>query len=78
MGNNHASVLRAAGLKPEDIVCGFVYLADMEDYNPMNKIYREYYSAGPGVRTCLMPTAQTTKNVRVMGSFIAGRTQSSE
>ncbi len=50
MAKNHVAVLDEAGLKLEDIVAGFVYLSDMQDYQAMNAIYREYYSRGPGVR----------------------------
>jgi 2-iminobutanoate/2-iminopropanoate deaminase len=76
MARNHTDVLEAAGLTMEDIVAGWVYLKDMEDYGPMNTIYREYYSRGPGVRTCLMPNSGLEKSaVRVMGSFIAARTR---
>jgi len=76
MARNHVAVLETAGLKPEDIVAGWVYLRDMKDYEGMNAIYRQYYSRGPGVRTCLMPNSASEKNeVRVRGSFVAARTQ---
>jgi 2-iminobutanoate/2-iminopropanoate deaminase len=76
MARNHTDILEAAGLTMEDIVAGWVYLRDMEDYTPMNTIYRQHYSRGPGVRTCLMPNAGFEKNaVRVMGAFIAARTR---
>jgi enamine deaminase RidA (YjgF/YER057c/UK114 family) len=76
MGKNHFSVLEAAGLKPEDIVAGWVYLRDMADYKAMNDIYKTYYSRGPGTRTCLMPNSSYEKNnIRVRGSFIAARTR---
>ena len=76
MARNHVAVLDAAGLKLDDIVSGHVYLKDMNDYNGMNAIYRQYFSRGPGVRTCLMPTAGNEKGeVRVRGSFIAARTR---
>ena len=76
MAKNHVAVLDAAGLALDDIVSGHVYLADMQDYNPMNAIYRQYFSKGPGVRTCLMPSAARADNdVRVIASFIAAKTQ---
>jgi 2-iminobutanoate/2-iminopropanoate deaminase len=76
MARNHVEVLDAAGLKLEDIVSGHVYLRDMKDYQDMNAIYREYFSKGPGVRTCLMPTAGTEKkDIQVQASFIAARTR---
>jgi enamine deaminase RidA (YjgF/YER057c/UK114 family) len=76
MAKSHVSVLDAAGLKLDDIVCGFVYLSDMQDYAPMNAVYKEYYSRGPGVRTCLMPGSGLDKTgVRVRGAFVAARTR---
>ena len=79
MGKNHFAVLEAAGLKPEDIVAGWVYLRDMADYQGMNAIYKNYYSRGPGIRTCLMPNSSYEKNtIRVRGSFIAARTREAQ
>jgi 2-iminobutanoate/2-iminopropanoate deaminase len=76
LARNHTAVLDAAGLTLADIVSGCVYLSDMTDYQSMNAIYRQYFSRGPGVRTCLMPTAQSDKDeARVNASFIAARTR---
>jgi 2-iminobutanoate/2-iminopropanoate deaminase len=76
MARNHTDVLDAAGLKLDDIVSGHVYLKDMKDYADMNKIYSQYFSRGPGVRTCLMPNSGYEKNnVLVRASFIAARTR---
>ena len=76
MAKNHVKVLDEAGLKLDDIVGGFVYLSDMQDYAPMNAVYKEYYSRGPGVRTCLMPGTGIDKTgVRVRGAFVAARTR---
>jgi enamine deaminase RidA (YjgF/YER057c/UK114 family) len=76
MARNHMDVLDAAGLQLEDIVSGCVYLRDIDDYRPMNEIYRKYFSRGPGVRTCLMPNSGYEKNeVLVRASFIAARTR---
>jgi enamine deaminase RidA (YjgF/YER057c/UK114 family) len=76
LGKSHTAVLDAAGLKLEDIVSGHVYLADIEDYNGMNAIYREYFSKGPGVRTTLMPSnAIKTGDFRLIASFIAAKTE---
>ena len=74
MAKGHVEILDQAGLKPEDIISGFVYLSDMKDYDAMNNVYKEFYSRGPGVRTCLMPGSDIDKTgVRVRGSFIAAR-----
>jgi 2-iminobutanoate/2-iminopropanoate deaminase len=76
VARGHTEILDAAGLKLEDIVSGYVYLRDMADYNDMNAVYREYFSKGPGVRTCLMPGAGYEKgDSRVRASFIAAKTR---
>src|SRR5262249_28501629 len=62
MARNHVAVLDGAGLALDDIVSGFVYLRDMKDYQNMNEIYRQYFSRGPGVRTCLMPNSGYEKD----------------
>lgn len=74
MARNHVAVLEAAGLSLEDIASGCVYLRDMKDYDPMNAVYRQYFSRGHAVRTCLMPCSTSEKNgVLVRASFIAAR-----
>jgi 2-iminobutanoate/2-iminopropanoate deaminase len=76
MARNHISILETAGLALEDIVSGSVYLRDMNDYQPMNAVYRPYFSRGHAVRTCLMPNSGIEKNAtRVQASFIAARTR---
>jgi 2-iminobutanoate/2-iminopropanoate deaminase len=76
MARNHSAILDSAGLTLDDIVSGHVYLQDMKDYQDMNAIYRQYFSRGPGVRTCLMPSAGIDKSARrVHASFIAARTR---
>ncbi len=77
MAQNDIYILTEAGLKLEDIISGHVYLRNINDYKPFNDIYAEFYSKGPGVRTCLMPNSGYEKNkVRASGSFIAARTRS--
>ena len=89
MAQNHLDILTAAGLvgPPNyakhnsgtplgyaDIVSGHVYLRTIDDYIPMNNVYKDYFSAGPGVRTCLMPNSGYEKNdVKVRASFIAAK-----
>jgi 2-iminobutanoate/2-iminopropanoate deaminase len=74
MARNHVAVLEAAGLTLEDIASGCVYLRDMKDYQPMNAVYRPYFSRGTAVRTCLMPNSSYEKNgILVRASFIAAR-----
>lgn len=78
MAKNHVQVLEATDMPLESIVSGCVYLRTIDDYRPMNNIYKEYFSRGPGVRTCLMPNASYEKNdILVRASFIAARTEGS-
>lgn len=75
MAANHQKVIEAANMDLADIVSGYVYLRDMDDYNEMNGIYKNYFSRGPGVRTCLMPNRGYEGNdILVRGSFTAVRT----
>jgi len=77
MAMNHLDVLKAAGLGYADIVSGHVYLKDINDYAPMKTVYGEFFSAGPGVRTCLMPNGGWEPNtIRVRASFIAVKAKS--
>lgn len=74
MARNHTAVLEAAGLSLEDIASGCVSLRDMKDYQPMNAVYRGYFSRGQAVRTCLMPNSSYEKNdILVRAAFIAAR-----
>jgi 2-iminobutanoate/2-iminopropanoate deaminase len=76
MARNHVATLDAAGLALDDIVSGNVYLRDMKDYQEMNAIYRQYFSRGPGVRTCLMPNSGLEKTPSLLqASFIAAKTK---
>ncbi|MBN1293503.1 MAG: RidA family protein [Candidatus Latescibacteria bacterium] len=76
MAKNHIDILNEAGLRLEDIVSGNVYLRNINDYAPFNEIYKEYFTKGPGVRTCLMPNSGYEKNdIRVRASFIAAKTK---
>jgi enamine deaminase RidA (YjgF/YER057c/UK114 family) len=71
MVRNQQDVIEAAGLGWKDLVSGNVYLRDINDYAPMNELYREYFAAEPGVRTTLQPNSGYEKNnVRVRASFI--------
>ncbi len=76
MAQGDIDILAAAGLGLEDIVSGCVYLRDIADYDAFNTVYKEFFSKGPGVRTCLMPNSGIEKNnIRVRASFIAARTK---
>jgi enamine deaminase RidA (YjgF/YER057c/UK114 family) len=74
MVRNQRDVIEAAGLGLKDLVSGNIYLRDINDYTPMNELYREYFTASPGVRTTLQQNSGYEKNsVRVRASFLFTR-----
>jgi 2-iminobutanoate/2-iminopropanoate deaminase len=50
---NIRTVLAAAGLEPADVVKCTVFLADMADYEPMNGVYGEFFTAEPPARSAV-------------------------
>ena len=74
MAQNQLDVLQAAGLESTDIVSGNVYLRNINDYRPMNELYKQYFTLSPAVRTTLQNNVGYEKNdIRVRASFIATR-----
>ncbi|MFC1528335.1 RidA family protein [Candidatus Latescibacterota bacterium] len=76
MMKNQSDVLEAAGMNLSNVVSGTVYLRNINDYAPMNKVYYSQFKKGEGVRvrTCLMPNSGYEKNdIRVWTSFIAAK-----
>jgi 2-iminobutanoate/2-iminopropanoate deaminase len=50
---NVRTVLSAAGLTPGDVVKCTVFLADMADYEAMNAVYAEFFTADPPARSAV-------------------------
>lgn len=50
---NIRTVLAAAGLQPRDVVKCTVFLADIAEYEPMNRIYGEFFGEDPPARSAL-------------------------
>lgn len=48
---NLSAVLEAAGSSVDHIVKATVFLADMNDYNTMNELYRKHFKGDPPART---------------------------
>jgi 2-iminobutanoate/2-iminopropanoate deaminase len=47
---NIGTILKAGGMDYKDVVSTNVYLADMRDFDAMNKVYREVFRTNPPVR----------------------------
>ena len=50
---NLDAVLKEAGLKRDNVVQCRVFLTDMKDFEPMNKIYIEFFGQHRPTRTCV-------------------------
>lgn len=48
---NLATVLEASGSGVDNIVKATVFLADMNDYNTMNELYKKHFKGDPPART---------------------------
>ena len=48
---NIKGILEAAGSSMEKAVQSFVYMTDLSDFQEMNEVYAEYFSANPPGRT---------------------------
>lgn len=73
---SHEDILGKAGLGTKDIVSANVFLRDIKDYDPLNKVYPNYFTQGrPGVRTAFMPFGGgEPNNTLVRMYFFAART----
>ncbi len=54
---NLTAVLEASGSNPENMVKTTVFLADMNDYNKMNELYRAKFKGDPPARTTVQVAA---------------------
>ncbi len=48
---NLKAILSASGASPENVVKTTVFLKNLDDFNAMNEIYREYFSGDPPARS---------------------------
>ena len=55
--DNLAAVLEAAGTDLENVLKTTVYLADIDDFEPMNEVYAGYFDAEPPARSAVQAGA---------------------
>jgi len=67
---NIKTVLKAAGLGLEDVVKTLVFLDDMDNFLPFNKVYKEYFPEHPPARSCV-EAARLPGNIKVEIEVIA-------
>jgi 2-iminobutanoate/2-iminopropanoate deaminase len=61
---NLTAVLEAAGSSPDHILKATVFLADMNDYNTLNELYRKKFKADPPARTTVQ-VAKLPRDARI-------------
>ena len=67
---NLTAVLEAAGTDLDHILKATVFLADMDDYNVMNELYRKRFKGDPPARTTVQ-VARLPRNARIEIEAIA-------
>lgn len=67
---NLLGVLNAAGMGPEHLVRTTLYLADMEDYERVNRVYARYLGSTPPTRSTIQ-AGRLVRDVRVFIDAIA-------
>jgi 2-iminobutanoate/2-iminopropanoate deaminase len=64
--------LKAGSLDFSDVVEGKVYLADIRDYDALNRVYASYFSGTRPARTCIA-VSKLVADSRVEISFVASK-----
>ena len=61
---NLTAVLEAAGSSSEHMLKATVFLADMNDYNKLNELYKAKFKGDPPARTCVQ-VARLPRDARI-------------
>jgi 2-iminobutanoate/2-iminopropanoate deaminase len=67
---NLEAVLTAAGSSIEHVVKATVFLADMNDYNTMNELYKKHFKGDPPARTTVQ-VARLPRDARIEIEVVA-------
>lgn len=67
---NLTAVLEASGSSIEHVVKATVFLADMNDYNKMNELYRKQFKGDPPARTTVQ-VARLPRDARIEIEIVA-------
>jgi len=73
--SNYERVLTEAGMELADVVQVMVYLADMDDYQLLNRLYREYFTTEPLPVRAAVAVKELARNARIELMMTALRTQ---
>jgi 2-iminobutanoate/2-iminopropanoate deaminase len=70
--DNLAAVLSAAGLSMKDVVATTLYLADLKDFEAVNRAYGSYFASSPPARSTVQ-VAGLPRGARIEVAAIASR-----
>jgi 2-iminobutanoate/2-iminopropanoate deaminase len=70
--DNLAAVLSAAGLSMKDVVATTLYLADLKDFETVNRAYGSYFPSSPPARTTVQ-VAGLPRGAKIEVAAIASR-----
>ena len=73
--SNYQRVLSAAGMELSDVVQVVVYLADMNDYQRLNQMYREYFTTEPLPVRAALAVKDLARGARIELMMTAVRTR---
>ena len=70
--DNLAAVLRAAGLSMKDVVATTLYVADLKDFEAINRAYGSYFPSNPPARSTVQ-VAALPRGAKIEVAAIASR-----
>jgi 2-iminobutanoate/2-iminopropanoate deaminase len=70
--DNLAAVLRAAGLSMKDVVATTLYVADLKDFDAINRAYGSYFANSPPARSTVQ-VAGLPRGAKIEIAAIASR-----
>jgi 2-iminobutanoate/2-iminopropanoate deaminase len=62
---NISTILKAAGSSMENVVKVSVYLADANDFEAMNEVYREFFKDNYPARTTIQAVLRSGRKVEI-------------
>ena len=62
---NISNILKAANSSPENVVKVSVFLADLNDFEAMNEIYREFFKDNYPARTTVQAVLRTGRKIEI-------------
>jgi 2-iminobutanoate/2-iminopropanoate deaminase len=62
---NMSTILKAAGSSPQDVVKVSVFLADLKDFDAMNKVYREFFKDHFPARTTVQAVLRSHHKIEM-------------